>query len=69
MKFYTSLAKQLKIKFRKFQGLILTFAEVKGERLLRWREVIWLSILIRKKFGTKNDSIFPKAKFAKNKNP
>ena len=29
--FYTSAGKGLKLKVRKFQGLILTFAEVQGE--------------------------------------
>ena len=35
LKFYTSLAKGLKLKVRKFWGLILSFVEVKGEKLLR----------------------------------
>ena len=34
LKFYTSLSKGLKLKVRKFWGLILTFAEVTGEKLV-----------------------------------
>ena len=34
LKFYTSVAKELKLKFRKFQGLIPTFVEVTGEKLV-----------------------------------
>ena len=38
LKFYTSLPKGLKLKVRKFLGLILTFVEVTGEKLknLEW---------------------------------
>ena len=34
LKFYTSVAKGLKLKVRKCWGLILTFAEVAGEKLI-----------------------------------
>ena len=34
LKFYTSLSKGLKLKVRKFRGVILTFAEVTGEKLV-----------------------------------
>ena len=34
LKFYTSVAKGLKLKVRKCWGLILTFAEVTGEKLI-----------------------------------
>ena len=34
LKFYTSVAKRLKLKVRKFLGLILTFVEVTGEKLV-----------------------------------
>ena len=34
LKFYTSLSKGLKLKVRKFLGLIPTFVEVKGEKLV-----------------------------------
>ena len=34
LKFYTSVEKGLKLKARKFLGLILTFAEVTGEKLI-----------------------------------
>ena len=34
LKFYTSVAKGLKLKVRKFWGLIPTFVEVTGERLV-----------------------------------
>ena len=32
LKFYTSVAKRLKLKIRKFKGLISTFVEVTGEK-------------------------------------
>ena len=32
--FYTSVAKGLKLKVRKFWGLILTFVDVTGEKLV-----------------------------------
>ena len=35
LKFYNSVAKRLKLKFRKLLGLISTFAEVTGEKLVR----------------------------------
>ena len=35
LKFYTSVVKGLKLKVRKFQGLIPTFVEVTGEKLVR----------------------------------
>ena len=34
LKFYTSLVKGLKLKFRKFWGLLLTFVEVTREKLV-----------------------------------
>ena len=34
LKFYTNLAKELQLKIRKFWGLILTFTEVTGEKLV-----------------------------------
>ena len=34
LNFYTSLKKQLKLKVRKFLGLILTTVEVTGEKLV-----------------------------------
>ena len=34
MKFYISEAKGLKLKVRKFGGLIITFVEVTGEKLV-----------------------------------
>ena len=34
LKFYTSVAKRLKLKVRKFKGLISTFVEVTGEECL-----------------------------------
>ena len=34
LKLYTSVAKELILKVRKFLGLILTFAEVTGEKLV-----------------------------------
>ena len=34
LKFYTSLSKGLKLKLKKFWGLILTFVKVKGENLV-----------------------------------
>ena len=34
LKFYISVAKGLKLKVKKFSGLILTFVEVTGEKLV-----------------------------------
>ena len=34
LKFYTNVANGLKLKVRKFWGLILTFVEVTGEKLV-----------------------------------
>ena len=34
LKFYTNVAKGLKLKVEKFLGLILTFVEVTGEKLV-----------------------------------
>ena len=34
LKFYASVAKRLKLKVRKFLGLIPTFVEVTGEKLI-----------------------------------
>ena len=36
LKFYTSVAKGLNVKVRKFWGLIPTFVEVTGEKLVEW---------------------------------
>ena len=36
LKFYTSVAKGLKLKVRKFWWLIPTFVEVTGEKLVGW---------------------------------
>ena len=36
MTFYTSVAKRLKLNVRKFLGLIPTFVEVTGEKLVGW---------------------------------
>ena len=36
LKFYTSMAKELKVKVRKFWGLIPRFVEVTGEKLVKW---------------------------------
>ena len=33
-KFYTSVAKRIKLKVRKFLGLIPTFVEITGEKLV-----------------------------------
>ena len=38
LKFYTSVAKGIKQKVRKFRGLIPTFVEVTGEKLLEGKE-------------------------------
>ena len=35
LKFYTSVAKELKLKVRRFWGLIPTFVEITGEKLVR----------------------------------
>ena len=35
LKFYTSVAKELKLKVRRFWGLIRTFVEITGEKLVR----------------------------------
>ena len=47
LKFYTSLSKGLKLKVRKFWGLILTFVEVTGEKLVGVGVVFLPPILIR----------------------
>ena len=36
LKFYNDLAKELKLKVRTFLGLIPTFVEVTGEKLVEW---------------------------------
>ena len=38
LKFYASVAKGLKLKVRKFWGLILTFVKVAGEKLDKLNE-------------------------------
>ena len=35
LKFYTSVVKRLKLKVRKFLGVIPTFVKIKGEKLVR----------------------------------
>ena len=35
LKFYTSLSEEFKLKVRKFLGLIITYVEVTGEKLVR----------------------------------
>ena len=41
LEFYTSVAKRLKLKVRKFWGLIPTFVEVTGEKLVGWGKGGW----------------------------
>ena len=46
LKFYTSVAKGLKLKVRKFWRLVPTFVEVTGEKLVKWSksiEVVFLT--------------------------
>ena len=57
LKFYTTVAKGLKLKVRKFWGLIATFVEVTGKKLAErpfcpssWIELIRISIIIPKHF-------------------
>ena len=51
-KHLTSVAKGLKLKFRKFLGLILTFVEVTGEKLVGWGPFCPLSrIGLRQRLG------------------
>ena len=47
LKFYTSLSRGLKLKVKKFWGLILTFVEVKEEKLLEGAFLPHPPILIR----------------------
>ena len=47
MKFYTGVAKGLKLKVRKFWRLILTFVEVTGEKLVGGGGLFCLPILNR----------------------
>ena len=49
LKFYTSVAKGLKLKVRKFCGLIPTFVEVTGEKLAGGGNFLALPILNRVK--------------------
>ena len=58
LKFYTNVAKELKLKVRKFCGLIPMFVEVTGEKLVGGsfspppildRVKYWLSICILRK--------------------
>ena len=51
LKFYTSMVKGLKLKVRKSWGLVLTFVEVKGEKLEGGRGFLPPSILNRIKKG------------------
>ena len=56
MKFYTSVAKSLKVKFRKFGGLIATFAQVTEKKLVRGP--FWPPILYRVKvYDAKRDQL------------
>ena len=41
LKFYISVAKGLELKVRKFWGLISTFVEVTGEKLVGGGEPFW----------------------------
>ena len=36
LKFYTNMTRELKLKVKKFLGLILTFVEVTGGKLVGW---------------------------------
>ena len=49
LRFYISVAKGLKLKVRKFWGLILTFVEVTGEKLVGGRGAFLPPILNRVK--------------------
>ena len=49
-KFYTSVAKWLKLKVRKIQGVILTFVEVTGEKLVRGPPPSWIGLIILAKW-------------------
>ena len=50
LKFYTSVAKGFKLKVREFYGLVPTFVEVTGEKLVGRGEPFWsLRILSRVK--------------------
>ena len=40
LEFYTSVAKGLKLKVRKFLGLTPTFVEVTGEKLIGWGDFL-----------------------------
>ena len=46
LKFYTSVAKGLKLKVRKLLGLIVTFIEVTGEKGLRFFRKATLPIVV-----------------------
>ena len=48
LKFYKSLAKGLKLKFRKFWGLIPTFVEVTGEKLVGPTILNRVKVVLRK---------------------
>ena len=52
--FYVSVANELKLKGRTFWGLISTFLEVTGEKLVG-RRAFWPPILNRVKKGSKTD--------------
>ena len=55
LKSYTSVAKGLKLKVRKFFGLNPTFAEVRGEKLVGGNFLPSPPILNRVKEGMKTD--------------
>ena len=46
--FYTNVAKELKLKFRKFLGLTPTFVEVTGEKLLGglFASTFWIGLIV-----------------------
>ena len=48
LQFYTSVAKALKLKARKFWGLILTFVEVTGEKLVEPTVVLLILNSVKK---------------------
>ena len=48
LKFYTNVAKELKLKIRKFWVLIPTFVEVTGEKLIKGGGDLKISLLFKK---------------------
>ena len=50
LKFYTNVAKRLKLKIRKFWDLLSTFVDVTGEKLVWWEGEgggLWVNFLIK----------------------